>query len=134
MRLARVFSLVLVALLVTILIGCRSAPIMNIYSTPVPQTSSFQASLEQVERAIVAAAAELGWSTQLIKPGTMEAKIVVRGKHTAVVKIEYTTEEFSITYKYSEGLRYDGTNIHPNYNSWVKNLENRIKSKMVMMI
>jgi hypothetical protein len=47
--------------------------------------------------------------------------------------IKYNTKSYSIEYKDSQGLKYDGTNIHKNYNSWVMNLDNRIRAQLSTM-
>ena len=47
-------------------------------------------------------------------------------KHTAVVDIRYTPERYSISYRDSEVLLYDGSMIHRNYNKWVQPLSERI--------
>ena len=44
-------------------------------------------------------------------------------KHMARVAIAYSTRSYSITYKDSHTLAYDGATIHRNYNKWVRNLK-----------
>jgi len=46
------------------------------------------------------------------------------------MEIEYDTKQYSITYKDSQGLKYDGSQIHKTYNSWVHNLDNRIRVQL----
>jgi len=41
----------------------------------------------------------------------------------ARVAIAYSTRSYSITYKDSHTMNYDGATIHRNYNKWVRNLE-----------
>ena len=53
----------------------------------------------------------------------IEARIIVRGKHTVVVSIPYDTQHFSINYKDSINMNYNEGKIHPNYNKWVADLE-----------
>lgn len=48
--------------------------------------------------------------------------------HLAIVDISHDRDQVSITYKDSTNLNYDADSgiIHPNYNSWVKNLQKAI--------
>ena len=48
----------------------------------------------------------------------------------AKVDINYNTKTYSITYKDSSDLDYDGTKIHKNYNGWIQNLDNAIKVQL----
>jgi hypothetical protein len=134
MNFLRLCILLIAIALATILFGCRTAPVYNIYSSPVPMTSAKKATMDQVEQAIVGAAGELGWNTRLIASGHIEANIMVRAKHTAAVDIKYTSDSFSIKYKYSNNLKYDGIRIHKNYNSWIRRLKQRITSKLTEII
>ena len=73
------------------------------------------------------------WSATDSKPGFTRAKIIVRGKHTLVVDINYTTSNFDIKYNSSENLKYSVNSagvevIHPNANSWMNNLRDAIRS------
>ena len=43
--------------------------------------------------------------------------------------IPYDSQRFTIRYAGSSNLNYDGANIHPNYNSWVQNLQRAIMSQ-----
>jgi hypothetical protein len=51
-------------------------------------------------------------------------------RHQAVVEILFDTESYSITYLDSTNLKYDGAEIHQNYNSWVRNLSNAIYAQI----
>ena len=48
-------------------------------------------------------------------------------QHFASVDIHYDSNSYSIRYKDSKVLMYDGTNIHRNYNKWVQLLDQQIK-------
>jgi hypothetical protein len=107
------------------LAGCgRTAPIKN----EVRGEFLGRANLTRRGEQIRAAASDLGWKTQVIGPGLIQATLDLRS-HQAVVDISYDTHRFSIGYLRSTNLNYDGTSIHPNYNSWVGNLEREIISK-----
>ena len=71
------------------------------------------------------AGAGLGWVMQDQGPGLMRGTLNVR-THQAVVDIPYDTRRFSIRYVTSTNLDYNGSTIHRNYNSWVRNLQNAI--------
>ena len=61
-------------------------------------------------------------------PGLMRGVLNIRD-HQALVDIPFDSQRFSIRYAGSSNLNYDGTNIHPNYNSWVQNLQRAIMSQ-----
>ena len=98
-------------------------------------TTATQAALtaEDVRRAIIAACAQKGWRPYEQTPGVIEAQLVVRGKHTVIVDIPYTAQNYSIKYKSSTNMEYkaDSGKIHPNYNKWVNMLNNEINLQLV---
>ena len=51
----------------------------------------------------------------------------------ALVRIDHDTKTFSITYKDSRNLGYDGTLIRRNYNRWVRNLKQSILRQAVRL-
>ena len=67
-----------------------------------------------------------GWVIAPVEPGELEGRIQVRGKHWAVVRIQYDRVALSIRYKDSGNLLYDGKRIHRNYNKWVARLAKEI--------
>lgn len=107
-----------------VLTACRTAPVYNIESEGLGAPSN--ASLSQVTRAIKQAGAGLGWAFTPKSTGHLVARLSVRSKHRAEVDIKYNTKTFSITYRSSHNLKYDGANIHNNYNGWVQRLRNAI--------
>ena len=109
-------STVILALLLVTIIGCRATPIRNVNDSPV--TASGKYSLSDVKKAIVQAGQSLGWGMKDVKPGVMIGSIFVRNS-MAKVDIKYSKKSFSISYKDSSGLKYDGVNIHRNYNGWI---------------
>jgi len=119
-------TLILAGLLVA-LVGCRTTPVHNVYESTVNATGSYK--LKDVKDAILKAGDSLGWSMKNVKPGSIIATLYIR-EHMARVKITYSKKNFSIVYSESAGLKYDGVNIHKNYNGWVKNLERRINSNI----
>lgn len=118
---AAAFAIVLVG-------GCRSAPVYNVIAAPV--TTIQPASMQTVEAAILKAGNGLGWAMVPKGPGKVEGILVLR-THKAVVDIDYDTKSYSIKYKDSVNLEYDGKTIHKNYNGWVENLDRAIKSNLI---
>ena len=57
----------------------------------------------------------------------------VRTGNVAEVDIAYTTTTYSINYKDSRGLDYDGSNIHSNYNGWVQKLDRAIARQLATL-
>lgn len=85
--------------------------------------------MEDIKRAIVTAGASLGWQMKETSPGNIEATLILR-KHMAKVDIPYSKTGYSIIYKDSMELFYDGTSIHTNYNGWIQNLDRAIKNSL----
>ena len=119
-----------VAVLVAMLglVGCAQ-PIYNVKPTPVATTANKAVTTDDVTKAIVRAGAALGWQMDPDRPGHILGTLVLR-THVAVVDIDYDEKTYSITYKESTNLDYDGTNIHKNYNGWIQNLDNGIKVQL----
>ena len=110
--------------------GCRIAPVMDIVDAPVVEPAVGQKlSAAQVKLAIQRAATTLGWQIKEVQPFLLEGTLTLR-KHMAQVNIPYSAQRYSIVYKDSKNLDYDGTQIHKNYNGWVENLDKAIKVQM----
>ena len=110
------------------LAACRNAPVYTVEQAPLNAPKS--ASLSQIGKAIKVAGAQLGWQMQDISPGKMVGKLYNRS-HVAEVDIVYDKRNYSIRYKDSVNLKYDGTTIHKNYNSWVHNLQKAIGAQVL---
>ena len=110
-------------------VGCRTAPIYNVTNQSIGAAGGKAKSLQEVKTAIVDAGRARGWTVKDIAPGHLEAELRVRD-HAAVVDIKYSTTSYSITYKDSKDLHYDGTKIHPNYNGWIQNLQRDIEKRL----
>jgi hypothetical protein len=111
-----------------LLSACRTpVPVYNVSSEPVTPAP---ASLADVQRAITKAGVGLGWQMKPVAPGKMIGTLKIR-EHTAVVDITFNTKTYSIKYKESTNLNYDGTNIHPNYNGWIQNLDKQIRVNLI---
>ena len=118
-------ALVLIALITIAAAGCvRTMPVYNVSSAPVAAPSG-QLSAAQVRGAIIEALHDKGWIVREDNPGKIVADILVR-THRAGVAIDYSPTQYSISYKDSENLLYDGSEIHRNYNKWIMLLERQI--------
>ena len=111
------------------LTGCKSAPVYNVVDAPIT-TSGAQLQSAQVRNAIIQAGTGLGWQMREERPGLILASLNLRS-HMALVEIPYDTNSYSIRYRDSTNLKYDGSKIHSNYNGWVQNLDNAIRGRLL---
>jgi hypothetical protein len=118
-------ALMLIAASVLALAGCRSAPVLNINDAPIGGNRSMQ----QVEQVIVDAGRNLGWQMTPQGPGRIQGNLRLRD-HRATVDIAYSARSYSIRYKDSDNLHYDGSTIHKNYNGWIENLDRAIRNRL----
>ncbi len=122
-------------------------PIVNHENQDIPHAEANVWPIEKVKEAILAAGRELEWQMNPVKDGHIVATRVIRGKHTMVVDINYSSERYSVLYSNSINLNYtpgsSGTSsaaqaqvvtmpakIHPNYNVWVGDLNHAIARKL----
>lgn len=116
---------ILVVFVVSLLIlgGCRSNPVMNIDNAAIAIDQQYTE--EDVKKAIIRAGQSLGWNIQDKAPGRLVGKLYLRS-HIAIIDIRYDKAKYSINYKDSTNLDYDGVNIHSNYNGWIERLNQHI--------
>ena len=120
---------IIVSVLVLLAAGCRgNLPVYNVSDAPVA-ASKANPSLDEVGKTIQSAGVALGWQMRLTKPGHILGTLILR-THTAVVDVNYSVKSYSIAYKDSTDLKYDGQNIHPQYNTWIQNLDKRIRAQL----
>jgi hypothetical protein len=123
------WAAVVASVLLLLAVGCRgSVPVYNVTDAPVA-ASKPNPSLDEVGKAIQRAGAALGWQMKETKPGQILGTLNLR-KHVAVVDVNYSVKSYSIRYKDSTELDYDGGNIHPNYNGWIQNLDKGIHAQL----
>ena len=123
---------IVASVLVMFAVGCRgSVPVYNVTEVPVA-ASKPNPSLDEVGKAIQRAGVQLGWEMKEMKPGYIVGTLNIR-KHLAVVDVNYSTRSYSITYKDSTELQYDGKSIHQNYNGWVQNLDKGIRAQLSIL-
>ncbi len=116
-------KVMVLAVMAGAMIGCRSTPVYNVEQQTIVSNGS--AKLGDVQKAIIASGASLGWQMKAVKPGHIVGTLYLRD-HMAKIDVNYSTKSYSITYKDSNNLNYDGTNIHSNYNGWIQNLQRKI--------
>jgi len=127
----KLFKVIIPSALAILLLACTGNPIRNVEDAPV-NASNANYDLSDVSKAIKSAGTALGWQMKEQTPGHIVGTLHVRS-HMAQVDITYTLDEYSITYKDSQNLKYDagaGT-IHRNYNGWIQNLTNGINAQLV---
>ena len=110
--------------------GCTAAPIRNVSDAPVV-SSKANLTADDVKEAIKRAGAGLGWGMRENGPGSIIGTLHLR-THTAVVDIKYDAKSYNITYADSKELKYnaDKQTIHRNYNGWIQNLDNAIRTNL----
>jgi hypothetical protein len=123
----KILVLAFMSIFAVLTTGCTAIPVYNIDSAPI--VAEKQVPMEQIKASIMRAGIGLGWVMRPTSEGRIVGTLTLR-KHVAIVDITYSQENYSIQYKDSTNLKYDGTNIHKNYNGWVQNLNNAIQSKL----
>lgn len=117
-----------IVLLALAVVGCRNNPVYTVSGAPVT-TSTRNYGMGDVRGAILQAGASLGWQMNAVRPGLIIGTLRVR-EHMAKVEIPYDRHTYSILYRDSDNLNYDGANIHSNYNGWVQNLSREINTRI----
>ncbi len=102
--------------------GMNMAPVLDIQRSPVTLPGGYAPSPARTRDAILRGLVSKGWAVDREEGQSIVASINVRG-HSATVGIDYDASSFSIHYvTSSEGLKYDGVEIHRRYNHWVDRL------------
>ncbi|MFO1424684.1 MAG: hypothetical protein U1F70_13745 [Candidatus Competibacteraceae bacterium] len=120
--------LALIGIVALALVGCKSNPIYSVNDAPV-STSTSGYNLKDVRNAIQQAGVSLGWQMKDVQPGLIVGTLYVRD-HMAQVEIPYNRTSYSIIYRDSQNLGYDGVNIHSNYNGWIQRLNGAINAQL----
>lgn len=127
-----IIKVLAITLAIALVAGCRTAPVYNIEQAPVVASTDGQLSADQVKKAIVRAGGGLGWVMKDAGSNRLEGTLRAR-RHMAKIDVEYSPKSYSIQYKDSEQLNYDGSQIHPNYNGWIQRLQQRIQAEISML-
>ena len=133
-RMKKICTVMAICIVGVSIFGCsRSRPIMNIDNNTIPSLNDGSSmSLEVVKNAILTACGRRGWTTKVKDGNVIEANVVVR-EHQATIEIPFSQNSYSIVYKDSEGLRYQGSGtIHKNYNGWITMLSASIQQELGM--
>ncbi|MDG4595214.1 MAG: hypothetical protein P9F75_05910 [Candidatus Contendobacter sp.] len=120
--------LTLIGIVALALVGCKSNPVYNVEGAPV-STSTSGYNLKDVRNAIQQAGVSLGWQMKDVQPGLIIGTLYLRD-HMAQVEIPYNRTSYSIIYRDSQNLGYDGVNIHGNYNGWIQRLNGAINAQL----
>ena len=117
---------------VLILGGCKLAPVHNVENAAISATMK-TLSADQISEAIVRAGSGLGWKMHPDVDAKEVIGVLTLRKHMAKVRVNYTDEFYSIKYVDSQNLKYDGENIHNNYNGWIQNLDRAIQTQLNLL-
>jgi hypothetical protein len=126
-KLMKRVSGVLMVCAVLLIAACRASPMYSVESAPLNPPP--KATMADVQRAIIRAGAGRGWVMTPKEPGLIEATYSRQG-HVATIDIRYDLKSYSINYVSSENLNYDGSSIHPRYNSWIQYLQTDIQNQV----
>jgi hypothetical protein len=85
---------------------------------------------EQVGLAIERALVSRNWVVTARRPGELDATLVGPA-FRADITIPYSQSRYSLRYRDSHGLDYDGANIHRHYNNWMNNLRISIERELL---
>ena len=113
------FSSYILAVLIA-LSACNTVPVEDMKQDFV--TVPDGVTIEKMEEAILTAGRFSDWHVTVVEPGQALARTTVRGKHSVSVDILFNTEGFTVKYRDSQNLKYDGETIHEMYNIWVREL------------
>ena len=103
----------------------RTQPVYNVQNMTAFTGNGQPTTQQHVHDAIVAGATAKGWQVRDEAPGHIVAQIFVRS-HMAEVDITFDDKAYSVNYRNSSNLLYNGAQIHRNYNKWVKFMIERI--------
>jgi hypothetical protein len=124
----KIFAIIFIAVLLG---ACRTATVYEVKDAAVVSNAP-KISKDDVRKAIVRAGSGLGWQIKDNGPNALIGTLMLRD-HVAIVDIPYSEKHYSINYKNSTNLNYDGTTIHSNYNGWVQNLSKAINVQLGTM-
>lgn len=116
-----------------LLAGCStSAPLLTTTQT---LDAGKSVSSGQMQTAIYQSLQRYGWQMDSDDGSTIMAHYNKHDRHIAVIRIDYSAHRFSIRHQSSEGLNYNEqrNTIHRNYNRWIQNLEQDIRSRISFM-
>ena len=123
--------LVFTLVVMVVMSGCL-APLKNVTDSAITTGSEKSASIQELGEAVIRAGGALGWRMQRIKPGHIVGTLFLKNL-MAAVDITFNEDVYSIRYKNSSNLKYDGAEINPDYNEWIKKLDDSINREFSML-
>ena len=124
-------GMLLIAAVALFAVGCADKPVRDVDHVTVTRYDGKALSLADMEHVIRAAAYRQEWQqVNVVEPGHIVAtQKADDGKWSMTVDILYTTADFSIHYKDSQGLKYNGLThvIARRYPSAVNDLSDAIR-------
>ncbi|CAO3449840.1 hypothetical protein [Azospirillum argentinense] len=122
-------TLFLILATVAVLGGCsRRQPIYRVTDQPIPAASR-TLSAAALQRTIMEAAIDRGWSAEWKAPGEILATKAWED-HEAVVEIRYSQESYTIDHVSTTNLRERGETVHHAYNKLVRALQDEIERRL----
>ena len=128
-----IFLTLALAVLVSPAISDAASPVNNLKEVAIPvRSDGTQFPVEEIQAVILESCLSRNWTPRLEGDGSITAMIDVRGKHSATVRIPFSSESYSILYVSSENLDYNPKreSIHRNYNGWVVKLSQTISYRL----
>lgn len=86
-------------------------------------------SADEVGPAIERALLSRNWVVTARRPGEIDASLI-GAEFRANITVPYSGASYSLRYRDSEGLDYDGQNIHRHYHNWMVNLQVSIEREL----
>lgn len=113
--------------------GCSTAA--PILTTTQAFDTQKQITTAEMQTAIYQGLQRYGWQMDSDDGQTIRAHYNKHDRHIANIRIDYSAHRFSIRHESSQGLNYDSrrNTIHRNYNRWIQNLDNDIRSRVSFM-
>ncbi|MCG2594676.1 hypothetical protein LZ009_18005 [Ramlibacter sp. XY19] len=105
-------------------------PIGNFENQSATNASGQPATVQQIKAALSNGGGPRGWTFKEVGPGQLVGSLNVRNKHQVMVDIAVTPGMFSIKYKDSANMNYDGAMINPHYNKWLKILADDARKEL----
>jgi hypothetical protein len=112
--------------------ACRTVPVENV-TVPLAPPPGVALALNDTAQAIYRGGESVGWRVEEVRPGAMTATLNKRS-HVLVVAITHDTSRYTIAYKDSVNLLYDGRQIHRRYKTWIRNLEKAIQKEVATLV
>lgn len=129
-----VFRALPVLFAITFLAACATEVIHKVDKVNYGYYSKTPLTMEKVRKTIELTAKRNGWLLSQEKDGHFIGKRVWGGgKHNIVVDVIYDEQEFSIKYRDSYQMKYDGSWIHNTYNRMVQKLEGDIVASVTAL-